>query len=220
MSFKFCEIFLLVMLFATSMFSNAAPKKILPVTDKIIIIGDSITDGYGIDKNKAYPVLLAEQVKKKFPNIEIVPSAISGSVTASAGSRLTWILKKQENIKGVMVVLGGNDLIRGIKPATMEKGYLKLLDVAAEAKLPVLLATMPIPMNYELYQQDLTAIYQKLREDKRVTILDDFLKGIVGVTALNQTDGIHPTELGHELIVKNISQQVIAWIEKIQKEKK
>jgi acyl-CoA thioesterase-1 len=188
--------------------------------EKIVIIGDSLTDGYGIAKEKAFPALLQKEVKKQFPNIELVPSAISGSVTASASNRLLWLIKNQKNLKAVVVVLGGNDLIRGIKPETMKKGYQKLLDVAADAKLPVLLAPMPIPMNYELYHKDLEGIYNEIRENKKVTILENFFKGVVGVAALNQTDGIHPNELGHELITKNINQQVLDWIASIQNKKK
>ncbi len=188
--------------------------------EKIIIIGDSVTDGYGVTTEKAYPALLQKQIKKQFSNVKIVPSAISGSVTASAHNRLLWLLKNEKNIKGVVVVLGGNDLMRGLKPETMEKGYDKLIKVADDAKLPVLLATMPIPQNYEVYRADLEKIFKKFEGHSNVTLLKDFFKGVFGVTALNQTDGIHPNELGHELIVKNIKEDVFNWIKKIQKKVK
>ena len=187
-------------------------------TDKIVILGDSVTDGYGLVTEKAYPALLQKKLQKAFPKLSIIPSAISGSVTASAHSRLQWLIKHEKDMKGVMVVLGGNDLMRGIKPETIEKGYEKLLKVAQEAKLPVLLATMPIPMNYDAYRPQLENIYKNLGNNKNVTILKDFLKGIIGVAALNQTDGIHPNEVGHELIIKNINDQVVTWITKIKKE--
>lgn len=213
------KVFILLLIFTNSFYLFAA-QKVNTEKEKIFVIGDSITDGYGVDQNKAYPALLALQVKEKFPNMQIIPSAISGSVTASASSRLNWLLRKEKNIKGIIVVLGGNDLMRGIKPETMQKGYQKLLQVADEAKLPVLLAPMQIPMNYAMYQKDLENIYNKLRNDKRVTILEDFFKGVIGVSALNQTDGIHPNEIGHALIAKNIAPQVLSWITKIQKDKK
>ncbi len=108
-------------------------------SQKIVILGDSVTDGYGVASNKAYPALLEKKLKKQYSSLKIIPSAISGSVTASAHSRLLWLLKNEKDILGIVVVLGGNDLLRGIKPETMEKGYDKLMQVAQEAKLPVLL---------------------------------------------------------------------------------
>lgn len=206
-----------LLLLGTCLIAWGNPQKL---KHKVVIIGDSITDGYGIESKKAYPQLLQKKIQNKFPEIEIVPSAISGSVTASAHSRLTWLINNQKNITGVMIVLGGNDLLRGIKPQTIEKGYDKLITVANESKIPLLIATMPIPGNYSAYQKDLDSIYKKLSVNTNITILNDFLKGVIGVSAMNQTDGIHPNEIGHELIVKNISAQVINWIQKIPKEKK
>ena len=116
-----------------------------------------------------------------------------------------------------MVVLGDNDLLRGMRPQTMEKGYDKLIKVATDAKIPVLLATMPIPQNYEAYRPDLEKIFKKYERHPQVTLLTEFFKGIFGVPALNQTDGIHPNELGHELIVKNIKDDVLKWIKNIKK---
>lgn len=214
---KSTRLFLLMILCITHL--AYAEKKLPHQLDKIVLIGDSITDGYGIITEKAYPALLQKEIKNKFPHVELLISAISGSVTASAHSRLTWLIKKENTLQGVIVVLGGNDLLRGMKPETINRGYQKLLEVASLNKLPVLLALMPIPKNYGVYQKDLEKIYKKLANDKRVTVLHDFLKGVVGVAALNQTDGIHPNELGHELIFKNINLSVMSWIEKHQKVK-
>lgn len=216
MSYKILSSLVLVIFFSLNCVVAAETKKI--EVDKIVILGDSVTDGYGIITEKAYPALLQKKLQKKFPKLVIVPSAISGSVTASAHSRLQWLVKNEKDIKGVVVVLGGNDLLRGIKPETIKKGYDQLLKVAQEQKLPILLATMPIPMNYDAYRPDLENIYKNIANQPNVTILKDFLKGIIGVAALNQTDGIHPNETGHELIIKNINDQVSNWITKIKKD--
>lgn len=184
----------------------------------VVIIGDSITDGYGVAVEKSYPSLLQNKISKEFKDIKIIASAISGSVTASAHSRLQWIKNNEKNLLGVVVALGGNDLLRGIKPVTMEKNYMKLLDVAQKRNIPILLATIPVPQNYGAYQKDLDELYSKLSKNPNVTILSDFLKGVVSVSSMNQTDGIHPNEVGHALIANNIYGALKKWIAKIRKE--
>lgn len=214
--FLFLLTFLNLALITTSFGIENLQRKI---NYSVIILGDSITDGYGIEVEKAYPALLQNMTldDKELKNIKIIPSAISGSVTASAHSRLQWLINNEKNIIGVIVALGGNDLLRGIKPDTVEKNYIKLIELAKNEKIPLLFATIPVPMNYENFQKDLDFVYLRLSKNSNVTILPNFLKGVVGVPKLNQTDGIHPNELGHMLIAKNVYEPLKSWIKKIRK---
>ncbi len=179
---------------------ESAPQKI----DKIVILGDSLTEGYGVAKSDAFPALLEKKMREdSYPNLEIVNSGIGGSTTASALSRLKWVLKSKPQL--VILALGGNDGLRGTDLKTTEKNLDQAIKYAQKKGVRVILAGMQIPPNYgKEYTENFKKIFPRLAKKYKVKLIPFLLKGVGGEADLNLPDGIHPNEEGHQVIADNL----------------
>ncbi len=171
---------------------------------RILFLGDSITAGYGVDKEKAYPALVDKALKQKgLGDIRIINAGISGSTSASAMSRLKWYNRIQPHI--LVLALGGNDGLRGITIQSMETNLDRSIQYALSKGMKVILAGMQIPPNYgEAYTTAFRNVYSKLSARYPITFMPFLLKDVGGNPELNLPDGIHPTPEGHRLISVNI----------------
>jgi acyl-CoA thioesterase-1 len=171
---------------------------------RILFLGDSITAGYGIDKEKAYPALVDIALKQKgLKDIQIINAGISGSTSASAISRLKWYNRIQPHI--LVLALGGNDGLRGITVESMETNLDRSIQYALGKGMKVILAGMQIPPNYgEAYTTAFRKVYSNLSTRYPITFMPFLLKDVGGNPQLNLPDGIHPTPEGHRLISGNI----------------
>lgn len=170
----------------------------------VVFIGDSLTEGYGLDPEEAYPAQLEILLKAKGrKDIKIVNGGVSGSTTASATQRVKWYLKTKPQI--IVLALGANDGLRGL-PVAESQRHLKLaIDAVKSAGVKVLLAEMKLPKNYgETYRRDFEQMYTALARTEKVPLLGFMLTGVGGVAALNQPDGIHPTAAGQKKIAENL----------------
>lgn len=171
---------------------------------KLVILGDSITDGYGVSKDLAFPAILN---KKLSPNHEVLAMAISGSTTASAPSRVKWALKVKPDI--ILLALGANDGLRGIKVEETKKNLSEAIDLIRKSNTEVVLVGMQMPPNYgKEYTTQFKKTFFKLAEQKKVKLIPFLLDNVGGETALNQSDGIHPNEKGHVVIAESIYKQL------------
>lgn len=169
---------------------------------RFVIIGDSLTEGYGVSKEQAFPALLEKQIKKEGKNWIVINSGISGSTTASAESRFRWVLRSKPDM--VMIALGANDGLRGVKVEESEKNLEKVILMAREAKVRVVLAGLYIPPNYgKEYGIKFRALYERLAQKYELPFISFLLEGVGGVPELNLADGIHPNEKGHQKIAEN-----------------
>ena len=176
-------------------------------TLKILIIGDSLTEGYGVKKSDAYPyqaeMLLKKQTKKQYKEIKIINAGSSGSTTASALSRLKWHIRSKPDI--LILALGGNDGLRGFKPEATRENLHKTILLAKNHKIKVILAGMKLPLNYgEPYRQQFEAVFTDLVKKHKIGFIPFLLEGVGGEKILNLPDGIHPNEKGHKIIAKTI----------------
>jgi acyl-CoA thioesterase-1 len=186
---------------------------------RILALGDSLTEGYGVPLNDAYPARLQELLRKRFStlprSIEVVNAGIGGSTSASGFQRLRWHLRARPDL--VLLALGANDMLRGLPPESTEENLRKTLELAAENHVPVILAGMKVPPNYgKDYQRRFEAIYPQLAREFRLRLIPFLLEGVAGVRDLNLEDGIHPNEKGQEKIARLVEPIVANWI----KEKK
>lgn len=171
---------------------------------KIVILGDSITDGYGVSKNLAFPAILNEKLS---PDHEVVAMAISGSTTASAISRLKWAFKVKPDI--ILLALGANDGLRGIKVEETKKNLSEAIDIIRKNKTEVVLVGMQMPPNYgKDYTMQFKKTFFQLAEQKKVKLIPFLLDKVGGELDLNQSDGIHPNEKGHVVIAESIYKQL------------
>jgi acyl-CoA thioesterase-1 len=169
----------------------------------LLFIGDSLTEGYGVPKEKSYPSLVASSLKKKGLKIKLLNGSVSGSTTASGLSRLRWFLKAKPNI--LILALGANDGLRGVKLSDSEKSLRKIIKLAINNKIKVVLAGMLLPTNYgEKYRTDFKKMYKRLEVEFTLVKIPFLLSGVGGEAKYNQEDGIHPNEAGHEIIALTV----------------
>ena len=169
----------------------------------IVVLGDSLTEGFGVAKEEAYPHLLEKGLQRKGHSVKVINAGISGSTSASAPSRLRWYIKARPEI--VILALGGNDGLRGLSVKHMKKNLSKTIELAQSEKILILLAGMQIPKNYGTeYTESFRNAFHELARKYQLQMIPFLLKEVGGVPSLNQDDGIHPNPEGHQIIVQTV----------------
>ncbi len=170
---------------------------------KIIALGDSLTEGYGISEEQAYPALLQDRLSKEGFNIKIINAGVSGATSASGPSRLKWHLKAKPSI--LILALGANDGLRGISSEKMEKNLIETLRIAQKNSMKILFVGMQMPPNYgKKYRDDYQNVFSKIAKKERLEFVPFLLEGVAGNPKLNLPDGIHPNEEGHKVLAETI----------------
>lgn len=145
----------------------------------LLFLGDSLTEGYGVPKEKSYPSLVVSDLKKKGLKIKLLNGSVSGSTTASGLSRLRWFLKAKPSI--LILALGANDGLRGVKLSDSEKNLRGIIQLARDNKVKVVLAGMLLPMNYgEKYRTNFEKMYKKLEVEFSLVKIPFLLDGVGG----------------------------------------
>ncbi len=170
-----------------------------------IALGNSLTEGYQISSQDAYPHLLKTRLNKEFPKYktQVINAGISGSTTSSGVSRL----KKYLHLKpqAVLISLGSNDGLRGIPLNLIKKNLQEMIGLALENKISVLLAGLKLPVNYgESYRKPFEKIFIDLSRENKITLIPFLLEGVAGNPKLNLPDLIHPNEAGHKAMAQTI----------------
>ena len=177
---------------------------------KILVLGDSLTAGYGLGPGQSFPVQLDVALKSAGHEVEVINAGVSGDTSAGGRGRLAWLLGGGSGPDLVIIQLGGNDGLRAIDPAATKTNLAAIIRQAKSAGSGILLAGMLAPPNLgREYAESFNRIFPALAEEYRVHFYPFFLKGVAGNTALNQQDGIHPTADGVKVIVNNILPSVL-----------
>ena len=189
---------LVLVIFGVTAFSGITYAQTL-----IVALGDSLTEGFGVAKEEAYPHLLEQKLLQKGFAVKVINAGISGSTSASAVSRLRWYIRTNPDI--VIVALGGNDGLRGLSVEHMKSKLAEAIELALSEKIQVLLAGMQIPRNYGTeYTESFRNAFYELAEQYNLQMIPFLLKGVGGVSGLNQADGIHPNPEGHQILTWNV----------------
>jgi len=168
-------------------------------TTRILFLGDSLTDGYGVPKDKTYPALVLNKLRLQGKKVEVINAGISGSTTASGYKRLKWHLKQPPNI--LVLALGANDGLRGLKIEKSKENLRKVIVLAKKNGIKVLLAGMKMPTNYgKEYSKKFHQMFFDLAKENNIALIPFLLEGVGGKPQMNQADGIHPNEEGHKVI--------------------
>ena len=177
---------------------------------KIIILGDSLTAGLGLSSEQAYPTHLNSLLEQhKLPS-QIINAGVSGDTTAGGVRRIDWILTQNPDL--VLIELGANDGLRGIPISEITANLHILIDKVQTANIDVILIGMQIPPNYgKEYATQFQGIYPAVAKEQGVPLLPFLLKDVAGVRDLNQSDGIHPTAKGHEIMAKTVYEFIKPW---------
>lgn len=190
----------------------AAGKSSRPL--RLVVLGDSLTAGYGLPAEAAFPSVLERALRGKGHNVSIVNGGVSGD-TASAGlARLDWTIG--EGADGVIVELGANDALRGVNPATTKTALNDIVTRLKARNIPVMLAGMYAPRNMGPdYVAQFDAIHPDLAKTHGLVLYPFFLDGVAGRRDLNLPDGIHPTAKGVNEIVIRILPTVERFLDRI-----
>ena len=162
-----------------------------------------MTEGFGVAKEEAYPYLLEQELLQKGHAVKVINAGISGSTSASAAYRLRWYIRTKPDI--VIIALGGNDGLRGLSVEHMKSKLAEAIELALSEKIQVLLAGMQIPRNYGTeYTESFRNAFYELAEQYNLQMIPFLLKGVGGVSSLNQADGIHPNPEGHQILTRTV----------------
>ena len=170
----------------------------------ILIVGDSISAGFGINPDHGWVKLLTDKLNEEDYPYTVINSSISGDTTTNGLSRLPTLLDKyQPDI--TIIELGGNDGLRSTPPNKIESNLSKMITLAHNANSKVLLVGIQLPPNYgTAYLKRFITIYSTLAESHNVALLPSIVEKTGGKNELMQADGIHPNELGQPIIMNSI----------------
>jgi acyl-CoA thioesterase-1 len=182
-----------------SMVSGAIPVQ------NIVILGDSISAGYGVEPEEAYPSLLQEKIDRAGLPYHIINAGVSGDTSAGGLRRINWLMRQPIDI--LVLELGGNDGLRGISPDATYQNLQGIID-KVKKKFPevkILIAGMRMPESMgEDYVRKFQEIFSHLAEKNKTAFLPFLLEGVGGKPELNQADRIHPTSAGHKIVAENV----------------
>jgi acyl-CoA thioesterase I len=180
----------------------------------ILAFGDSLTAGYHIPPDKAFPVQLQAALREKGYPVRVLNSGVSGDTAADGLARLDWSLEGK--IDGAIVEFGANDALRGLDPKVTEPALAGILKALKERGIELLLAGMEAPRNWGAdYDNAFRAMYPRLAEEYGALLYPFFLKDVAARPGLNLADGLHPTPEGVAIVVRNILPEVEKLIARI-----
>lgn len=170
--------------------------------DTILIMGDSISAGYGMDRGQGWVDQLQKRLNHKYPKQHrVVNASMSGETTSGALARLPNLLKKYKP-DVVVIELGGNDGLRGQPSKIIENNLSKMVQLSQNAKAEVLLFGMKIPPNYGTkYSQAFESNYKTVATKYKIELLPFFLAGVAGHKNLMQADQIHPNVKAQSILL-------------------
>ncbi len=182
----------------------------------IVCMGDSLTAGYRVDENDAYPALLAAKLAHDGFSYEVVNAGVSGETSSGALSRLDWVLTLAPDI--VILETGANDGLRGVDPALTRNNIDAIVTRLKSEGIVVVLAGMEMVRNLgPVFTEAFRAIYPEIAEAHDVILMPFFLEGVAGNPKLNQPDGIHPTAEGYRIVAANLYPYVRQAITRFEK---
>lgn len=171
----------------------------------LLFFGDSLTAGYGLDPDEAFPALIQQKLDASGLAWRVVNAGLSGETTAGGLRRLDWILRQPVDI--FVIELGGNDGLRGIDPETSRSNLESMIRRIRERypAIKIVLSGMQMPTNMgPAYTSQFAAMYPALAQRTAVTLIPFLLEGVGGVPELNLPDGIHPTAEGHKIVAETV----------------
>jgi acyl-CoA thioesterase I len=178
---------------------------------KMVVLGDSLSAGFGLPGPAAFPARLQKALKSNEIDVDMINAGVSGDTSTGGRDRLDWSVP--EGTQAVIVELGANDALRGTDPKVTREALSDIVTGLKARKIAVLLCGMVAPPNYGSdYAAHFNAIYPDLSKSFGVPLYPFFLEGVAANAKLNQADGMHPTAEGVDVIVKNILPTVEAFL--------
>ena len=169
----------------------------------IVVFGDSLSAGYGIRQDDAWPALLAQRLKQKRLDYNVVNASISGETSSGGRSRLPAALDKHAPAV-VIIALGANDGLRGLPIATLRDNLAAMIASAQQKKARVLLVGQRLPPNYGAYAQQFAEVFGEVAKARKTALVDFLLDGIADQPRFFQADNLHPTREAQPHLLDNV----------------
>lgn len=170
-----------------------------------MFFGDSLTAGYGLSPEEAFPYLLEQRLNEQGKNCKVINAGLSGETTAGGLSRIDWVLRQPIDV--FVLELGGNDGLRGL-PLEQTKSNLQAIINKVKAKNPnakIVVAGMMVPPNMgDDYSTAFRKVFPEIAKKNNATLIPFLLEGVAGNEKLNLPDGIHPNPEGHKIVANNL----------------
>lgn len=207
--------------FALLMFAAAsgAQTNAAPATDDrvLLVLGDSLAAGYGLDPSQAFPALLQQEIRKEGLHFKVINAGLSGDTTAGGLRRLDWVLRQKVDV--LLIELGGNDGLRGVPPETTRTNLQAMIE-RAKKKYPdiaIVIAGMKMPttMGAE-FRKQFEAVFPDVARANNALLIPFLLEGVGGIAELNLPDGIHPTAEGQKIVASNVWTVIRPVLKKLQ----
>lgn len=202
------------LLFAASV--SHAPAAVATEPLSVVILGDSLTAGFGLEEEEAFPALLDERFKRENLPVRVVNAGLSGDTTSGGLRRLSWIMKQRCDV--LLIALGGNDGLRGV-PTAVTEDNLRSIIKQARTKSPgveIVLAGMKVPPNLGAsYTDGFEELFPRVAREENVTLIPFLLEGVGGERRLNQPDGIHPTAEGQRMIAETVYRSLLPVVQEV-----
>ena len=194
---------IILILFLTFSYSIIAESK------KLLILGDSISAGYGLKESENWVLLLETSLKTSIKGLKIINSSISGDTTIGGLSRIESDLAEHKP-NYVLVELGGNDALRGYPINKIKSNLLKIIDASFVAKANPIIMQIRIPPNYgKNYVAAFENIYSEIAEEKNIPMLTFLLEKVALDKSLMQLDGIHPNQKAQQIIANQVEEELL-----------
>ena len=171
----------------------------------ILFLGDSLTAGYGLDPAQAYPAVLEEKIRDTGLVWQVVNAGVSGETSAGGLRRIDWLLRRKVDI--LVLELGANDGLRGIPLDVTKSNLQQVIDRTRKVHpaVEIVIAGMMVPPNLGPdYSTQFRELFVELAEENQAELIPFLLEGVAGRPELNQSDGIHPTAEGHNIIADTV----------------
>ena len=177
--------------------------------EKVLLFGDSLMAGYGLINEYHLSTVLENNLQKDGQNITIVNGSVSGSTSSGGLNRVDWTISEPD-LNLIVIGLGANDMLRGIKPQETKKNLEKIIQVIQKKKIKIILAGMIAPTSHGTsYKKEFDQIYPELSKKYSLPLIPFLLEGVALNPELNQSDGIHPNEKGTLVISETIKKSIL-----------
>jgi acyl-CoA thioesterase-1 len=187
------------------------PAEAADRTPEVLAFGDSITAGFGLPPEQAFPARLEARLRGQGVAVHVIDAGKSGDTTAGGLARLDWALAEKPDV--VILELGANDALRGIDPATVRANLEAMISRIQASGAKLLLTGMVAPSNWgEDYRREFDRIYPELAQAHGVALYPFLLDGVAMDARFNQPDGLHPNERGVAVLVDHIAPLVARLI--------
>ena len=179
-------------------------QSVAVASDRILVVGDSLSAAYGIEKRLGWVALLEQRLEDRGYDAAVVNASITGDTTSGGLSRLPAALDREQPSL-VVIALGGNDGLRGFRPSQMQDNLARMISLSRSAGARVLLLGVMLPANYgRTYGEKFHRVYTELAEQAQVALVPFFLEGVAETRELMQPDGIHPAAAAQPRILDNV----------------